>query len=469
MDYQLLESNHSTAITSFRTFFDFASLSFPLVLSQLCICLPDIICYVILGSQGNKEAVTTYGLNWTFYNMFCFSCVVSIAEVAGANCSKAFGAGNFQKMAAFFYKSLVVAALVTGIFWIFTRFAEPILLFINIEPAIATRTAHLIQFAFWQNFLIGMNILLQAFVVSQDIMTPLYFLNLINILLILFFSKLFILDMKMQEFGVVWAKLIQEGVMFVFLVILIGTKANKQTIMVPSMRMVRNGLKAFLRKNFFSFLGIYGEFLAFEANTILVAHLYSLSDMTAWITFANIFTILYSITIGFGNAFRTRIGQMIGEGEIKRARLKSIAYFVYAMVFGATVGVEMYYFATPIAQLFINNPEVVPKIANCLRLLSFASISLFSLNSFFVLFRVLNMELYLFKSAAVALPILSVSSCGALAFTAHLGLSGIILGQVICFNLLTVVFIFKVYLFEEWESLCKLDSMTETLSVEGVI
>jgi MATE family multidrug resistance protein len=466
MDYRLLKKSHATAIASFDTLADFTALSFPLVLSQMCLCLPDIVCYVMLGSLGDKNAVTAYGLSWTFYNMLCFSCVVSITEVAGANCSKAFGAGNYQKMAAFFYKSLVLASLVTGVFWVFTRFSEPILLFIDIDPMMAARTASLIKFAFWQNFLIGMNILLQTFVVSQNVVSPLYILNLINVVLILYFCKLFVVDMKLQEIGVVWAKLIQEGVMFLFLVILIICKAKKQTIMLPSAKMVRNGLRAFFRKNLLSFFGIYGEFLAFEANTILVARLRKLDDMTAWITFANVFSILFSITLGLGNAFRTRIGQMVGEGEIRLARLKSIAYFVYTIALGSTVGILLFCFAEPIAQLFINNAEIVPKVGACIRLLSYASISLFCMNSLFVLFRVLNLELYLFKSSAVVLPILSVGTCGTLAFVIHCGLSGIISGQVICYNLLTLVFFFKVYVFEKWEDLVKHDSLSETLSID---
>jgi Na+-driven multidrug efflux pump len=466
MDYQLLKTNHSTAITSPKTLADFLLLSFPMVLSQLCLCLPDIICYVVLGSQGNSEAVTVYGLNWTYFNMLCFSCIVSITEVTGANCSKAFGAGNYQKMAAFFYKSMALTVAVSATFWVFSQVAEPILLIINITPDIAARAGSLIKFAYWQNVLINLNMLLQAFVVSQDIIGPLYFLNFMNILVILFFTKLFILDWNMQEVGVIWAKLIQEGVMFVILVSLIWFKAHRQTIILPSWKMIRNGVNSFLRKNFYSFLGIYGEFLAFEVNTILAAHLNSLTDMTAWITYANAFTVLYGFTLGFGIAFRTRIGQMIGEGEIKAARMKSIAYFVYVIIFGATAGVLLYSFAHHIAQLFINNDVVVPKVTSCIRLLSFASISLFSMNSFFVLFRILNMELYLFKSAAVALPIISVGTCGVLAFVADMGLNGIVIGQVICFNLLTVVFAFKTFAFEKWETLCKHDGLSESLSVE---
>lgn len=466
MDYKLLDSSHSTAIASFKTLSDFIALSFPLVLSQFCRFLPDIMCYVVLGSQGSREAVTTYGLTCTFFNMLCYSCIVSVAEVAGANCAKAFGAGNYRKMSAFFYKSVVLSLLVFGFYWEATRLAQPILRFINIQEAIVTRTSTLIQFAFWQNLLTGINLLQQTFVVSQNIVSPLYYLNFLNILIILVGSKIFILDYKMQEIGIVWAKIIQESVMFLFLVVLIFTKANKETIMVPSFKAIKNGLNAFLRKNFFSFLGMYGEFLAFEANTILVAHLHNLTDMAAWVTFANIFAIMYSITIGLGNAFRTRISQIIGEGDIKTARLKSIAYFVYVVAFGAAVGVLMYYFSDSIAQLFIDNNEVVPKIGTCLRILSFASISFFGMNSFFVLFRVLNMELYLFKSAAVALPILSVCLSGLLAFPAQLGLAGVVIGQGTSFNLLTIVFTFKVYVFETWENLCKHDHLSETLSIE---
>jgi putative MATE family efflux protein len=85
-----------------------------------------------------------------------------------------------------------------------------------------------------------------------------------------------------------------------------------------------------------------------------------------------IFVILPSW--GLSNAAATLVGQNLGAGKPDRAEAAVWRTGFYNMLFLGAVGVFFVVFATPVVQLFISDPAVVPLGAACLRIISCGNI-----------------------------------------------------------------------------------------------
>lgn len=85
-----------------------------------------------------------------------------------------------------------------------------------------------------------------------------------------------------------------------------------------------------------------------------------------------IFVILPSW--GLSNAAATLVGQNLGAGKPDRAEKAVWRTGLYNMIFLGGVGVIFVVFAEPIVRLFINDPEVVPLGAACLRIVSYGNL-----------------------------------------------------------------------------------------------
>jgi Na+-driven multidrug efflux pump len=444
-------------------FSEFILTSAPLIGSQIAMVLPVIACFVLIGSIGDTVVVTVYGLSYSIYNMFCLCFVISILEVAGANCAKEYGADNYRKMASYFYKTLSLIALVLIGYYFFIQFTYEILVFLNIEHEVAVKAAALTQMSWLFNSILSVNMLLQTYLMSQDVITELAYLNLGSILIVVIFGKVFIVDLAYREIGIVYTKLIQEVLSFIYLAYLMLRRAKKETLVQPSVGLLFADLRPFLKKNIFSLFGVYGEYLAFEINTFFAAQLHNVDDIAAWYTFDNFFLMVYFCSLGISNTFRTRIGQAVGEGRIAYARKKSIAFYFYTFILSNVVLILSWSYAEEISRVFLNNDDIIPKIATCIRLMSFYLYAVLVLYSFFAVFRILNMDRYFFQMSAIVFPVLGAVLVWIFGFGLGFGLNGIVVGQGLGFNLVTLLFFIKVYYQTDWEVQCAYEKNTELL------
>lgn len=441
-----------------REFFgEFVKTAAPLVGSQIAMVLPVVACFVLIGSIGDTVAVTVYGLSYSIYNMFCLCFIIAILEVAGANCAKEYGAGNFRGMASFFYKTLLLIVIVVLGYYFFIQFTFQILVFLNIEEDLALRTAALTQMSWLFNAILSFNMLLQTYLMSQDVLSELTYLNVGSIALVVLLGKFLIIDCGLGLAGMVYTKLVQESLTFVYLCWVMLAKANKETLILPSADLIMDNMQHFVRKNIFSLLGVYGEYLAFEINTFFAAQLRNVNDIACWYTFDNYFMMVYFCSLGISNTFRTKIGQAVGEGRIQYARRKSMAFYLYTFLLSNVVLVVSWVYAEPIARVFLNNPEVTPKIAVCIKIMSFYLFAMLVLYSFFAMFRILNMDRYFFQMSAIVFPLLGGVLVWVLAFGFGMGLNGIVIGQGLGFDIVTLLFFIKVYYQTDWEFQISLD------------
>lgn len=431
---------------------EFISTSFPLISSQIASGFPWILAYVILGSTGDIVSITVLGLSLTFENIFAFAFIISISEIAGAVCAKAYGAGNYRRMASFFYKSVLSVLIIDVLYYISIAWAYDVLIFLNLEPAVAERGVTMIRASWYFLFFESFNHLLRTFLMSQDIIHLLNYISTASILWMIFVGKYLMIDCGLKEMGFAYARVMQEFLIFVFLIYVTLTRGHKETLVVPSWSLIKEEFGYFFKKTIFSLFAVYGEFIAFEVNTLLAAQLKNLDQMAAWLTFASISLIFYYTSLGFSNTFRTRIGQCVGEGRIEHARNKSILYYLYTLFISTIAGIAAFIFAPEIARIFINNEEVTPMVAVCIRIMCTYIYPFLILYTFFAIFRILNMDKYFFNMITFVFPLMNLVFGWFFGLALGMGLYGITLGMSLANNLIMVIFFAKVYWQTNWEA-----------------
>ena len=77
---------------------------------------------------------------------------------------------------------------------------------------------------------------------------------------------------------------------------------------------------------------------------------------------------------GLSNAAATLVGQNLGAKQPDRAETSVWRTGFYNMIFLGVIGLFFVIFATPIVQLFTQDPAVVPLAAKCLRILSYGNV-----------------------------------------------------------------------------------------------
>jgi len=85
-----------------------------------------------------------------------------------------------------------------------------------------------------------------------------------------------------------------------------------------------------------------------------------------------IFVILPSW--GLSNAAATLVGQNLGAGHPERAEKAVWRTGLYNVIFLGSIGVIFILFSEPIVRLFTHDPEVVPRGAACLRIISYGNL-----------------------------------------------------------------------------------------------
>ncbi len=132
---------------------EFIKISTPLISAQAAIAIPWILAFAMIGYTKDIISMTALGLSMTYYNLFAYALVVSIIEVVGANCSKAFGAQHYRAMAGYFYKSLILITIVGVLYYLSIFAAGDVLLWVNIEPEVVVRTVSLIKISWYFGFI----------------------------------------------------------------------------------------------------------------------------------------------------------------------------------------------------------------------------------------------------------------------------------------------------------------------------
>jgi Na+-driven multidrug efflux pump len=455
-----IEDRHQD-IFSFRNLWAFWGPTLSLIAYQLAIGLPFVICGVMIGILGDSFSLGVFGLASTFINMLFNSILNGLTENLGVHCSQLYSAKKYEKMGSYFWKGLVSVVGLTAGFVVSTFYSYEMLTAIDVQDNVAYATSILLKVSIPYLFLQAINNLLVCYLASQSLTDSLIYINTVSIVVVFFSAKLFILDWKMKEIGFAYTKLIQELVNLACYAFVLIKMADRNTLIRPSVSLITKGFLTYIKGLFMTVLSFYGEFIGFEVNTYFAALLHDISELALWCTLVNFSGIIFFISVGFSNAFRTFLGSMIGQRKFLKARTLSQHYLVYLGLFSMLATVLLLVFKNQIGYIYTGDVLLARRMADILVVYCinvFPTLAFYSIAS---IYRLLKQDNFLFQMATIVYPIMVISSSFVFCFPLHLKVYGINLGFSLSKLAITMYMIYYLYRKIDWKAVQVQDSMQQ--------
>jgi Na+-driven multidrug efflux pump len=448
-DNQWFEKRHRD-IFSWENLKSFWGPTSSLIAYQLSIGLPFVISGIMIGILGDSFSLGVFGLACTFVNMFFNSILNGVTENLGVNCSKSFGANDYYNMGSYFWKGFVSVVVLLLIFTISTFYSYDILTAIDVQDNISYATTAMLKASIPYLAIQAFNNLLVSYIASQSITQPLIYINSVSILIVFVFAKYFIIDLKYKEIGFAYTKVIQEGVNFICYLWVLAKMAKKETLVAPSIKMIFTDYWDYLKHLFITILSFYGEFIGFEINTYFSALLHDISELALWCTLVNFSGIVFFISVGFSNAFRSFLGGYLGEGKHMKARTLSQHYLVYLGFFSFVMIILLLVFKYEIGYVYTGDDLLSYRMADILVIYCINVFPTLAFYSVATIYRLLKYDNLLFNLATIVYPAMVVSSSYVFCFPLGLKVWGINLGFALSKVVIIIYMIYKLYYSLDW-------------------
>jgi Na+-driven multidrug efflux pump len=430
---------------------DFWGPTSSLIAYQMSIGLPFVICGIMIGILGDSFSLGVFGLACTFVNMFFNSILNGITENLGVHCSQLFGSKDYNSMGSYFWKGFVSVMVLIVLFVVASFYSYEILTAIDVQDNVSYATMAMLKASIPYLIIQAINNLFVSYIASQSITKPLIYINSVSIFIVFIFAKYFIIDLNYKEIGFAYTKLIQEGANLICYLFVLLMMTDKKALFLPSFSLIFTDYWNYLKRLFMTVLSFYGEFIGFEINTYFAALLHDISELALWCTLVNFTGIVFFISIGFSNAFRTFLGAYIGEKKFIKARTLSQQYLVYLGIFSFALIIPLLIFKYEIGFVYTGDELLSYRMADILVIYCinvFPTLAFYSVAS---IYRLLGYDNLLFNLATIVYPIMVVSSSFVLCFPFHMKVYGINLGFALSKVAVIWYMIYKLYNGLEWQ------------------
>jgi Na+-driven multidrug efflux pump len=444
-----LEKRHRD-IFSWENLKSFWAPTSSLIAYQLSIGLPFVISGIMIGILGDSFSLGVFGLACTFVNMFFNSILNGITENLGVHCSQLFGSRDYYSMGSYFWKGFVSVIALIVIFTVASFYSYEILTAIDVQDNISFATTAMLKASIPYLIIQALNNLLVSYIASQSITQPLIYINSVSIVIVFVFAKYFIIDLKYKEIGFAYTKIIQEGVNFLCYIWVLVRMTDKEALVAPSIKLICTDYWNYITRLFITVLSFYGEFIGFEINTYFSALLHDISELALWCTLVNFSGIVFFISVGFSNAFRSFLGAVMGERKYMKARTLSQHYLVYLGFFSFVMIILLLVFKYEIGYVYTGDDLLSYRMADILVVYCinvFPTLAFYSVAS---IYRLLGYDNLLFNLATIVYPVMVVSSSFVFCFPLGLKVWGINLGFALSKVAIIIYMIYKLYNGLEW-------------------
>lgn len=423
----------------------------PQTATQLAAAASLTVAMIMVGQTGGPHSIAVLGLADFWIFIVFMPITQTIIEVGGNYFSILFGVKKYSEIINYALKtlfSLFVVFLINGVIFYFSDY---ILILLSIDPVIAVPAGRLIWYSMLYLPLSSFNYFLQTYLSSQQIQKHFNLISFISTVLVILLCHYFIIEQKMLEFGFVPARFIQELIVMVLYLFLTAFESKKECFCMPKFENLFVNWWPFVAKVSYSVFGVMCEYICFEFNTYLAALLHNVNDFAVWEAWANVENLMFFISFAVANTFRIEIGPLVGQKNLKTARERTVAFYVYS--FGISIVFSLLYwvFARQIAGLYFKDQALIEKAKYCIRTYSYFLFFHLIFYTHFTVFRLLKLDTYFFRLIGVFYPCIVIIINPILAFYFGLGLYGLIYGYLICTVVTCSICIHKLLYAFDWD------------------
>ena len=274
----------------------------------------------------------------------------------------------------------------------------------------------------------GLNQILQTYIASQKITTPFIYSNIISLIISIKFGIQYIITEDYREIGFCYTRIIQELFNVAFSLIIMGFACHRESLIAPNMVLIFENFWKYCKYSLVTAFSFYGECFSFELNTYFAARLGNVSQLAAFIAILNLMGVIFFISIGLANTFRTNIGNSLGIGKIQEAKGNNIIFTFYVFIFSCIIILFFVIFSKKIAIIYTGENDATPIVERGIWAYFFNFFPTLILYPQTSILRFLNRNTIAVQTTAILMPILVFIISGFLAFKMQMGAIGLIYG-----------------------------------------
>jgi len=323
--------------------------------------LLNMISLVFVAFYGSATLTAGFGLGNAIFMFFWQTFTQVNGETQGIGCSKAYGAGDWKNMRLGFYRGIIWNYVVTILSAIMYFYIDRILLAAGFEAEMTKQAHYMIVSIIPALFIQTINEMLRNYLMSQKVSKPFVWINLVSFSFfpiggyyIIFYS-----GWGIAGFGLF--KFIVETINFIGICIVMKKFGHPESLKREAFKDILNKKDMIqYMKDFGKILaGWYASYFGLEINTILCGVLADTITMACWVSYLNVFAIVWTIGAGLAISTRTACGIAIGENNYLLARKYGLMGLALAFIYAVVLGTLIMIFNKQIAEMFTEVPEVL--------------------------------------------------------------------------------------------------------------
>eukprot|EP00566_Odontella_aurita_P009144 CAMPEP_0113527724 /NCGR_PEP_ID=MMETSP0015_2-20120614/1452_1 /TAXON_ID=2838 /ORGANISM="Odontella" /LENGTH=516 /DNA_ID=CAMNT_0000426185 /DNA_START=130 /DNA_END=1677 /DNA_ORIENTATION=- /assembly_acc=CAM_ASM_000160 len=305
------------------------SLSIPIVATYVLEILPGLMSIVLVGhiqSPSQGEYLDATAMAAAFMNMFGASVGIGLATAMDTLCSQAFGAKEPQRMGVYLQTGVLVLAVFCIIVGISFYFSTDILRILGQPDSVSVLTGEAVRALLPGIPFLFLYELLRKVLQAQNISAPMFFVaaaaNCIHIGL----GYFLVYHTSMGWIGASVARSACNISFFSLLLPYVITSGLAKTFWTGiRLREALQGIPSFLSLGVPGMLQLCFEWWAFEVIALICGLLpNAVESIGANAVMMNISSTVYMIYLGVSISGNVRIGNALGAGDAKRARIAAM-------------------------------------------------------------------------------------------------------------------------------------------------
>ena len=310
-------------------------------LSLIYIYSVNFISLGFIGSFKDSVMIGGIGLGILCSNCCVYVIITSLNQGVNVLAAQAFGAEKHSLVALSYHRGLFILLIVLLPLLVVLGFSKHILIFLNIEPALAQYAYEYIVYAYPSYFFYGIFDCTKSYLYAQNIFKPILYIQTVTTALHFLWGWLFIIHFEMGPAGAGVAKGIFELSNTICILLYIPISKICKDNWVPFSRIEwRNsvinweGMKAFFVIVFPMALLLFLDQACYEIFTLMAGQ-FGDDQLAVHVDLSNTVTIYYSIPFGLSIAVMTYVSNAMGKGLVNSA--KNYTYFGLILNFIATI------------------------------------------------------------------------------------------------------------------------------------
>ncbi|KAG1328075.1 protein DETOXIFICATION 54 [Cocos nucifera] len=334
-------------------------LALPITAMNCVVYLRAMVSVLCLGRLGRLE-LAGGALSIGFTNITGYSVLVGLASCLEPLCSQAYGSRNWDFLSLSLQRAillLLLAAVPISFLWIHLG---PIMVTLGQDPAITAVASSyclyslpdLVTNAFLQP--------LRVFLRSQGVTRPMAACSALAVALHVPLSALLAFGLGLGVPGVALAAATTNLNMAVFLLVYLRRRRVCELTWRGGSREALRGLSPVLRLALPSCAGVCLEWWWYEIMTVLAGYLPDpTSAVGATAVLIQTTSLMYTVPMALAGCVSTRVGNELGAGKPRRAKLAALVALGCALVIGVVHVVWTVIFREKWARLFTKDASVV--------------------------------------------------------------------------------------------------------------